>query len=194
MCTAPSHFGSKLGQYTDGVYHSDSRSVPAKAWEESREAYTARLKRVCEDVGERILNTTAAEVKPSSRQVHSRLYFPSWWHVTSGFPGHQRHIGRGGPLPGLPTSDQQASRERGRKAATLGCQAPLPNRGSRGVPRGFRRCSRGVPGLLKGFRAHSAPFFAGAPVVELRPYIILKKENRPANRRAKQTRRQTRAF
>ena len=127
-----------------------------------------------------IAGSAHAEVKPSSRQVHSRLYFPSWWHVTSGFPGHQRHIGRGGPLPGLPTSDQQASRERGRKAATLGCQAPLPNRGSRGVPRGFRRCSRGVPGLLKGFRALSAPFFAGAPVVELRPYIILKKENRRA--------------
>ena len=27
-----------------------ARSVPAKPWEESREAYTARLKRVCEEI------------------------------------------------------------------------------------------------------------------------------------------------
>ena len=26
------------------------RSLPAKAWEETREAYTARLKKVCDDI------------------------------------------------------------------------------------------------------------------------------------------------
>ena len=28
------------------------RSVPKKAWEESREAFTARLKKICEDINE----------------------------------------------------------------------------------------------------------------------------------------------
>ena len=28
------------------------RSAPKKAWEESREAFTARLKRICEDINE----------------------------------------------------------------------------------------------------------------------------------------------
>ena len=30
------------------------RSVPRKAWEESREAFTARLKEVCEDINENL--------------------------------------------------------------------------------------------------------------------------------------------
>ena len=32
------------------IWHRLARSVPAKAWEESREAYGARLKRICEAI------------------------------------------------------------------------------------------------------------------------------------------------